>query len=334
MRNSIAVKTLRAARGAALIAAVAVAPVAAHALDKVKVVIPQNSVFVLSWMGGKDAGIFKKHGIDLDVDARPFAGFLAGLPSKACMVTTYSGMDAILKMDQGMDLVVIGGGLTVAQDIFVPKNSPIKTVEDLRGKRFGVWSTGAGAYKAIRAALIDGYKLDVAKDTKMVQVAAPALFKMAETGRVDAMLNISSFTIAAAAQPDKFRSLFSANEYWKKKTGYPIVWSGPLVAWRSWVEENPDRAKRLAAATEESFRRLRDPKYLDEVLKKYGTLAGVTKPAEIATYKKWFAEHRIFLAQWNKKVADAQWKFLDMAKSHGILKTVPSEAKHAMLLGK
>lgn len=322
------------ARFAVLLSAFAVAPVAAHALDKVKVVIPQQSVFVLSWMGAKDAGVFKKHGIDVDIDARPFAGFLAGLPAKVCMVTTYSGMDAVSKMNEGMDLVVIGGGLTVAQDIFVPKNSPIKTVEDLRGKRFGVWSTGAGAFKAIRAALIDGYKLDITKDTKMVQVAAPALFKMAETGKVDAMLNISSFTIAAAAEPDKFRSLFSANEYWKKKTGYPIVWSGPLVAWRSWVDENPDRAKRLAAAVEESFRRLRDPKNFNQAVKKFGALAGVTKPAEIATYKKWFSEKRIFLAQWNKKVADAQWKFLEMAKSHGILKTVPSEAKHAMLLGK
>lgn len=322
------------ARFAAVLCAVVGAAPMAHALDKVHVVIPQNSVFVLNWMGGKMAGIFRKHGIDLSVDARPFAGFLAGLPSKACMVTTYAGMNAIAKMNQGLDWVVIGGGLTVAQDIFVPKNSPIKTVEELRGKRFGVWSTGAGAFKAVRAALIDGYHLDVTKDTKMVQVAAPALFKMAETGRVDAMLNISSFTIAAASMPNKFRSLFSTNEYWKKKTGYPVVWSGPLVAWRSWVEANPDRAKRLAAATEESFRWIRDPKHLDETLKKYGALAGVTKPAEIATYKKWFAEHKIFLAQWNKKAANAEWQFLEMAKSHGIIDKVPSEAKHAMLFSK
>jgi hypothetical protein len=34
----------------------------AHALEKVKAVIPQNSVFVLSWEGARDAGIFKKRG--------------------------------------------------------------------------------------------------------------------------------------------------------------------------------------------------------------------------------------------------------------------------------
>jgi ABC-type nitrate/sulfonate/bicarbonate transport system substrate-binding protein len=310
------------------------APTAAHALDKLKIVIPQQSVFVLNYMGARDAGVFRKHGIDVDVDARPFAGFLAGLPSKICMVTTYSGIDAVLKMNQGMDLVVIGGGLTVFQDVFVPKDSPIKKVSELRGKRFGVWSTGAGAYKAVRVALIDAAGIDVAKDAKLVQVAAPALYKMAEGGKVDAMVNVSSFTIKAASEPDKFRVLFSANDYWKQKTGEPIVWSAPIVAWRSWVEENPDRAKRMAAAMEDSFRWLRDPKNLDAAVKKYGTLAGVTTKAAADTYKKFLGEKRLFLAHWDRKTADAEWKFLELAKAHGVIDKVPPMDKHAMLFDK
>jgi hypothetical protein len=89
---------------------------AAPALAKLNVVIPAQSVFVLNYMGGKDAGIFAKHGIDLEVDARPFAGFLAGLPSKQCMTTTYSGIDAIEKINEGVDWVITGPGLTVVQD--------------------------------------------------------------------------------------------------------------------------------------------------------------------------------------------------------------------------
>ena len=91
----------------------------ARALDPVKVVIPENSVFVLSWLGAKDAGVFEKHGIDLEVDVRPFAGFLAGLPSKECMATTYSGIDAIEKINQGVDWAIIGGGLTLMEDVIV-----------------------------------------------------------------------------------------------------------------------------------------------------------------------------------------------------------------------
>jgi ABC-type nitrate/sulfonate/bicarbonate transport system substrate-binding protein len=306
---------------------------AAHALDKVKAVIPQNSVFVLNWQGGKDAGIFTKHGIDLEVDVRPFAGYLAGIPSKEPKATTYSGIDAIATMNEGLNLAVIGGGLTVFQDVFVRKDSPFKTISDLRGKKFGVWSSGAGAYKATRVAILESDGFDIAKDATLVQLAPPALFKLLERGEIDAMLNISTFTINAFAQPDKYRPIFSANEYWKKKTGYPIVWSAPIGAWKDWVEGNPTRAKNFAAGTEESFRWLRDPANCDAAVKKYGTLAGVTTPEAIATYKKLLGEKRIFLAHWDQKVVDAEWQFLELVKKHGVLKDVPDKKQHALVLG-
>ena len=328
-------RTYAAMIGLALLATVlAETPKAAPNLEKVKAVIPQNSVFVLNWTGAKDAGVFEKHGIDVEVDARPFAGFLAGLPSKQSMATTYSGMDAIQKMTQGLDWVVIGGGLTVFQEIFVPKDSPIKTAADLRGKKFGAWSTGAGSFKAARVALMDAHGIDVMKDTKLVQLAPPALFKMLERGEIDAMINISSFTIAAAAHPDKYRSIFAPNEYWKKKTGYPIVWSAPLVAWKSWVDENPTRAKNYAGAVEDSFKWLRKPENLDAAVKAHGTLAGVSTPEAIATYKKWLGEHKIFLPEWNQKIVDAQWQFLELTKKHGIIDAVPDKSKHALILKK
>jgi NitT/TauT family transport system substrate-binding protein len=316
----------------ALIPIVASAPALAQTAEKVTAVIPQNSVFILNWNGAKDAGVFAKHGIDLTVDARPFAGFLAAVPAKEALATTYSGIDAISKMNEGLDLAIIGGGLTVIQEIFVPKDSPIKTVADLRGKRLGVWSTGAGAFKAARAAIMDATGLDVVKDTKIMQLAPPALFKLLEKGDVDAMINISSFTVQAAAQPDKFRSVFSVNDYWRQKTGYPVVWAAPLVAWKSWVDENPARAKNYAAAVEESFRWLRKPENFDVAVKKYGTLAGVTTPATIAVYKKWLGEKRIFLDQWDQKVVDAQWQFLEMAQHHNVLPAVPDKSTHALLI--
>src|SRR5262249_15237060 len=205
-------------------------------------------------------------------------------------------------------------------------------IPDLKGKKFGVWSTGAGAFKTARAAIADAAGFDVMKDTKIQQLAAPALFKLFERGGVDAMITVSSSSIQAAPQPEKFRSVFSPNDYWKKKTGYPLVWSAPLVAWKSWVNENPTRAKNYAEAVEESFRWLSNPENFDTAVKKYGTQAGVTTPAAIATYKKWLSEKRIFLAHWDQKVIDAQWQFLEMAKQHGVIDGVPDKAAHALVL--
>jgi len=327
MRRSFVLAAL-----AAVALAVAVAAGPARALDAVTVVIPRDSVFVLNYNGAKDAGIFKKHGIDLTIDARPFAGFLAGLPSKQAMVSTYSGIDAIHKIDEGLDWVIIGGGLTVVNPVIVRKDAPFKTITDLRGKKFGTFSTGAGSFQSARAAILNADNFDVTKDTHVVQVAAPALFKFLQNGSVDAMLNISSFSIAGESEPDKYRVLFDINEYWRKETGYPVVWAAPLVAWRSWVDENPDRAKRFAAATMESFRWIADPKNFDATVKKYGELAGVTKPAEIATYKRLLAQDLMFLTSWDKKSVAAEWKFLEVCKKFGVIKSVPSEAKYALFV--
>src|SRR5579884_3084327 len=306
---------------------------AAPALQPVKIVIPAESVFVLNYLGAKDAGVFAQHGIDLSVDPRPFAGFLAGLPSQQCMADTYSGMDAIEKINQGLDWAIIGGGLTVVQDVIVRKDAPFKSPADLRGKKFGTFSTGAGSFKASRAAMIDAYNIDVVKDTQLQQVAGPALTKLLESGQLDAMINISSLNLAAEAQPDKFRVLFSPNQYWKQKTGYPIVWAAPLVAWKSWVDEDPTRAKNVAAAIEDSFRWLRNPDNLDAAVKKYGALAGVTKPQDVAEYKQWLAAKKMFLTRWDRDAVDAQWKFLEVCQRTGVISKVPAEDKYALFVG-
>ena len=315
-----------------LAAAAVCAPAVAQALKKVHTTVPRNSVFVLSTYGAKDAGIYAKHGIDLTIDPRPFRGHVAGLPAKEAMVTYYPGTAAIARINKGLDWVIIGGGLTVMQEVMVRNETPFKAVPDLRGKKFSSWSTGAGAFKATRAALIDAYGIDVLKDTDFVQAAAPALFKFLESGKVDSMFNISSLTVAALAQPDRYRSIFSANAYWKKKSGYPVVWSAPIVAWRSWVEEDPDRAKRFVAASHESWEWLRDPKNLDATVKKHGKLAAVKNQAQADVYRRLLSEKRVFLTDWNPKVVDAQWAFLEMAQKRGVIDKVPAKDKHGLIL--
>jgi ABC-type nitrate/sulfonate/bicarbonate transport system substrate-binding protein len=318
---------------ATLVLSLIVSPLAIQAgpeLKTVKMVIPRGSVFVLSYYGARDAGIFRKHGIDAEVDARPFAGFMAGLPSRQVLVATYAGLNGIEQMNEGKDLVMIGGGLTNMQDVWVRKDSPIKKMTDLKGKKFGIFSRGAGASKSLQVLLMDAFKLDLNKDTQLIEVAAPALTALLDKGEVDAMFNLSSLSIAAASQPDKYRMLFSPDDYWKEKTGQPLLWSGPTMAWRDWVDEDRQRAKNLVAALHESWQWLRQNS--DKTIEKYGKLAGVQNAAEAATLKKMLQEGRIFLEKWDDKVVDAQWKFLELAKQTGIIKAVPAKDKYALVL--
>ena len=75
-------KSLLPACIGALATVIVSAPALAQSLKDVKITVPRNSVLILSAFGGKDAGIFRKHGINLIIDARPFRGHMAGLPSK------------------------------------------------------------------------------------------------------------------------------------------------------------------------------------------------------------------------------------------------------------
>lgn len=299
-------------------------------LKPVKMVIPRATLMVLSYFGARDAGIFRKHGIDIEVDARPFAGFMAALPSRETRVGTWAGLNAVEQMNQGKDMVVIGGGLTVMQDVFSLRTSPIKTITEVRGKKFGVYSTGAGSTKTLRALVIDGFGFDVMKDTQFIEIAGPALTALLNKGEVDVMHNISSLSIAAIGQPEKYQVVFSPDGYWKEKTGSPLVWSSPAIAWRDWIEEDRDRAKRLVDALHESWEWLRENS--DKAIEKHGKLAAVTTPSDAQAIKKMLKAGGIFLTKWDSQVVDAQWKFLEVAKKTGIIEKVPPKEKHALVL--
>lgn len=303
---------------------------AASDLKTVRMTIPRGALFVLSYFGARDAGIFRKHGIDIQVDARPFAGFMASLPSREVRVATWAGLNAVEQINEGKDMVVIGGGLTVMQDVFSLKGSPVKKITDVRGKKFGVYSTGAGSTRSLRALVMDGFGIDITKDTQFIEVAGPALMALLDKGEVDVMHNISSLSIAAASEPEKYHLVFSPDAYWKEKTGVPLVWSAPTIAWRDWIEEDRDRAKRLVNALHESWEWMRQNS--DKAIEKYGKLAAVNSAAEAQTIKKMLQAGGIFLTKWDQQVVDAQWKFLEVAKKAGIIDKVPPKEKHALVL--
>ena len=220
------------------------------------------------------------------------------------------------------------------QEVFVKKDSPVQSIGDLRGKKFGTWSTGAGAFKATRAVIIDGHGIDVLnkKDVELVQAAAPALLALLGRGDVDSMFNISSLTVRAASQPDKYRSVFAPNDYWKSKTGQAIVWSAPLVCWREWVDADKKRAAGFSAAVMESMHWLRNPKNFDQAEAKFAKVTGIKNKAEAGIYRDWLQKNKIFLAKWDKETVDHQWNFLEMAKRRGVLDFVPDKKKYGLIL--
>ena len=304
-------------------------------LEKLDLGTVTNSVFVLAYKGAIDAGVWEKHGFDVSLDVMPFPAFLASFANREKDISTYAGTTSIRKIaNEGFPWVIIGGGLTVMQCVYVPVDSDIETVEDLRGKKLGVWSRASGAVEALSIILRHEFDLDIfdSDQVDLVVAAAPALYALTEAGDVDAQYQLSSLTIRAASEPDKFREVFCPNKFWIERTGQPLAWSAPVVAWRDWVAEDVDRATRAVQAFHETFAWLKDPDNLQSAYEKFGELAAVTNQAQADVYKQWFAEDRIFLTEWDQATIDAQWEFLEWGKEVGHLDIVPPKGVAARAL--
>jgi NitT/TauT family transport system substrate-binding protein len=96
--------------------------------------------------------------------------------------------------EHGLDLLIMGTGLRYhtsgeGAGIWVKKDSPIKTIADLRGKRLAVYSLGSAGITLVRIALHDVYGLNVSLkggDLEFVEMPAPAMPAALATGKVDA----------------------------------------------------------------------------------------------------------------------------------------------------
>jgi NitT/TauT family transport system substrate-binding protein len=95
---------------------------------------------------------------------------------------------------RGLELIVLSSALRSAKGrlgagIWVKKDSPYKTMADLKGKKIGSYSLRATGTTWIRIALAKKYKVNVSYkggDFSWVQIPAPALLSALETGRVAA----------------------------------------------------------------------------------------------------------------------------------------------------
>ncbi len=150
--------------------------------------------------------------------------------------------------------------------IMVAKDSPIKTLADLEGKRIGV----AGSAIDKTWILLRGYSRkvlgrDIAEIATPVFGAAPLVAEELRNGRIDACLNF--WTFAARLEGMGFRPLLSADDMLMKLGIEPVP---PLVGF-VWKDETAkakaaelkaffaavDAGSRLLATSDAAFERLR-----------------------------------------------------------------------------
>src|SRR3982751_81128 len=135
----------------------------AWAQDTLKVAIPQRGAWDAGIAElGQRGGIFKKHGLDLEilyVQAGPES--IQAVIGGSMDIATAAGVSAAVgTFAKGAPIRIIGSEMIGAPDLYwyVPANSPIQKIEDFNGKTVAYSLTGSSSHAALLA-LIAQYKL-------------------------------------------------------------------------------------------------------------------------------------------------------------------------------
>ena len=153
-------KHIRHIAGAAAIAAVAfVQPAAADDLVKLTIGQRGNWDTAICQLGDM-AGIFKKHGIQLEIIYTSGSGetlqpVISGSVDVGLAVGTLGAMAAYAK---GAPVRIIGAEATGAADYWYAKNPAIKTLKDTNGHTIAYSTNGSSTHSVVRA-FIDEFKL-------------------------------------------------------------------------------------------------------------------------------------------------------------------------------
>lgn len=167
--------------------------------DVLKVAIPQRGAWDAGVADlGERAGIFKKHGLKLDIlytQAGPES--IQALIGGSIDIATAAGVSAAIgTFAKGAPIRIIGSEMIGGPDLYwyVPANSPIRKVEDFNGKTVAFSLTGSSSHAALLA-LIAQYKL-TARPTSTGNIAATITQTM--TGQVDVGFGAAPFGLDLA----------------------------------------------------------------------------------------------------------------------------------------
>ena len=180
--------------------------------ETLKVAIPQRGAWDAGVAElGQRGGIFKRHGLDLDilyVQAGPES--IQAVIGGSMDIATAAGVSAAVgTFAKGAPIRIIGSEMIGAPDLYwyVPVGSPIRRVEDLNGKTVAYSLTGSSSHAALLA-LIAQYKLS-AKPTSTGNIAATITQTM--TGQVDVGFGAAPFGLDLV-EDGKIRIIATGNE--------------------------------------------------------------------------------------------------------------------------
>jgi NitT/TauT family transport system substrate-binding protein len=224
----------------------------------------------------KDEGMEEEHGIKLDLRIFSTTDEPQQALANGAMDVGFFPLLAWAKLKaEGRNVDLLSGLLVSTGTAVVRKDSPYRTLADLKGKKVGSLPAGSGIYNDM-AILAQEQGLDWEKDFEHVAAPPPALVGLMETGQVESIV-IYDPSPSKLLATGNYRVLLNTNDEWKKLTGDNMQ-SYMLAARGGWAKENPEAARRLIALFADGIKRIAGK---PEVTDRYQKLLNLTD-AELA----------------------------------------------------
>lgn len=197
-----------------------------------------------------NAGIFRKHGLDVNiVRMSNGSAALAAIPGGSIQVAFVNSLSIVNAYGRGLHFVIVApGGIYQTERpyslLFVLKNSPIQSGRDLNGSRVAALALGDMNATVIRE-WTDQNGGD-SKTLRMMELPASSFLPAMDDGRVDMVMLTSPYMEQALAS-GKYRVL-----------GKPLDVIGKRALISAWaagsdaVVKNPDAYMRFGAAMREA----------------------------------------------------------------------------------
>jgi NitT/TauT family transport system substrate-binding protein len=249
----------------------------------------------------KAQGLDIKYKLKLDVKSFQNPPASAQAASQKAVNIAYGGLTTMaVARDKGSDMVFFGPFITTPKDgVFVKKDSPITSLDQLKGKKIGSFSGTTSATAAILSAVAaKSYGIpNLGSAAHIVVAPDPALFGLLDKGDIDAALVVDSSTVKADLT-GQYRKILDLSDAYEKAFGENPIFVG-LVTSDEWAKDHCGELKAYTHAQQDAVAYILSH---DDAWDTYAKSLGITQSGASAALKDLSSE---FETKWTDSEVSA-----------------------------
>ena len=292
-------------------------PVQAQSLQTVNIATAAagQSGYIAALIDAK--GIAAKHGLKINNLMMDFTEAANAVKLGRATASAMQPSTAVNLLRSGTDIRLITPQIWSGNSWLVKKDSPYKSLEDLKGKKIGNFARVTGAY-FFSAVIAKEKRLDIEKDFQSIPAETGALIALLERGEVEAINMFEPHTTRLVLS-DRYRVLLDFDIELEKLFGAPPLKSSVGML-KETVEKQPGLVKAIRGAYIDAIKMIKGGQDKDFFETKAKEFFNLSTPEQIAAGIK--QNRQNFADLWGESFFQSQNKILQSGISLGLLPKV------------